>query len=124
MGFGSIAAVQVSYLALGLTLDLFPSKNVMPQVQASTRASVIGRYRFARSPLIAIYSATSGAGEGRSRLRARQVVGIATTTGEGLQVGRDVKRPDIITPEHHEERRQPRGCGDSSKCHRNNRRKS
>ena len=49
---------------------------------------------------------------------------IAATTGKGLQVGRDVKRPDIITPEHHEERRQPRGCGDSSKCHRNNRRKS
>ena len=35
VGFGSIAAVQVSYLALGLTLDLFPSKNVMPQVQAA-----------------------------------------------------------------------------------------
>jgi hypothetical protein len=28
VGFGSIAAVQVSYLALGLTLDLFPSENV------------------------------------------------------------------------------------------------
>jgi len=35
VGFGSIAAVQVSYLALGLTLDLFPSENVMPQVQAA-----------------------------------------------------------------------------------------
>jgi hypothetical protein len=35
VGFGSIAAVQVSYLALGFTLDLFPSKNVMPQVQAA-----------------------------------------------------------------------------------------
>jgi len=105
-------------------VGIFTLKRQNIDQKSPTRASVIGRYRFARSPLIAIYSATSGAGEGRSRLRARQVVGIATTTGEGLQVGRDVKRPDIITPEHHEERRQPRGCGDSSKCHRNNRRKS
>ena len=35
VGFGCIAAVQVSYLALGLTLDLFPSDNVIPQVQAA-----------------------------------------------------------------------------------------
>jgi hypothetical protein len=35
VGFGSIAAVQVSYLALGLTLDLFPSENFIPQVQAA-----------------------------------------------------------------------------------------
>ena len=38
------------------------------------RASVIGRYRFARSPLIAIYSPTSGAGEGRSRLFEKSVL--------------------------------------------------
>ena len=35
VGFGSIGAVQISYLALGLTLDLFPSKNFIPQVQAA-----------------------------------------------------------------------------------------
>ena len=35
VGFGSIAVVQISYLALGFTLDLFPSKNVMPQVRAA-----------------------------------------------------------------------------------------
>jgi hypothetical protein len=35
VGFGSIAVVQISYLALGFTLDLFPSKNVMPQIQAA-----------------------------------------------------------------------------------------
>jgi hypothetical protein len=35
VGFGSIAAVQVSYLALGLSLDLFPSENFISQVQAA-----------------------------------------------------------------------------------------
>ena len=35
VGFGSIAAVQISYLALAFTLDLFSSKNVVPQVQAA-----------------------------------------------------------------------------------------
>jgi hypothetical protein len=35
VGFGSVAAVQVFYLVLGLTLDLFPSENFMPEVQAS-----------------------------------------------------------------------------------------
>jgi hypothetical protein len=42
--------------------------------ETSTRASVIGRHRFARSPLIALYSATSGAAEGRSRLFEKGVM--------------------------------------------------
>jgi hypothetical protein len=35
VGFGSVTAVQVSHLAFGLALDLFPSKNFMPEVQAA-----------------------------------------------------------------------------------------
>jgi hypothetical protein len=35
VGFGSVAAVQVFYVVLGLTLDLFPSENFMPEVQAA-----------------------------------------------------------------------------------------
>jgi hypothetical protein len=35
VGFASVAAVQVFYLAVGHILDLFPSENFMPQVQAA-----------------------------------------------------------------------------------------
>jgi len=35
IGFGSVAAGQLSYLAIWLSLDLFPSKNLIPQVQAA-----------------------------------------------------------------------------------------
>jgi hypothetical protein len=54
--------------------DSSPSSARISARKASTRASVIGRYRFARSPLIAIYSATSGAGEVRSRLFEKSVL--------------------------------------------------
>jgi hypothetical protein len=35
VGFGSIAAVQASYLALGLTLDVFSSVDVFTEVRAA-----------------------------------------------------------------------------------------
>jgi hypothetical protein len=35
VGFGSVAAVQAFYLALGLTLDLLPAQNSMSQIQAA-----------------------------------------------------------------------------------------
>jgi hypothetical protein len=35
VGFGCVAAVQLSYLALGLSVDLFPSQNFIPQIQAA-----------------------------------------------------------------------------------------
>jgi hypothetical protein len=47
VGFGSIAAVQVSYLALGLTLDLFPSENLCPKYrrQADNSCALNSKYR-------------------------------------------------------------------------------
>ena len=47
VGFGSIAAVQVSYLALRLTLDLFPSENLCPKYrrQADNSCALNSKYR-------------------------------------------------------------------------------
>jgi hypothetical protein len=43
VGFGSVAMVQLSYLALSLNLDLFPSQNFAPQLDLTPRANFMPR---------------------------------------------------------------------------------